>query len=50
MLKKRSTRDFPGDPVGKTLCVQCRGPMLTSRVQLLVRELDPIHSSLGYKQ
>ena len=25
-LKKKSLRDFPGDPVAKTPCSQCRGP------------------------
>ena len=50
MLKKRLARDFLGDPVAKTLCIQCRGLMLTSRVQLLVRELDPIQYGSVYKQ
>ena len=36
---KEWKRDFPGDPVAKTLCSQCRGPGVWS----LVRELDPIY-------
>ena len=35
--KKFCLRDFPGGPVGKTQCSQCRVP----GVQSLVRELDP---------
>ena len=34
---KKPTQDFPGGPVAKTLCSQCRG----LGVQALVRELDP---------
>ena len=31
------TKDFPGAPVAKTPCFQCRGPEILS----LVKELDP---------
>ena len=34
---KRQTRDFPGGPVSKAPCSQCRGPGVRS----LVRDVDP---------
>jgi len=36
--ERKEGRDFPGGPVAKALCSQCRGP----RGQFLVRELDPM--------
>ena len=40
------TKDFPGAPVAKTLCFQCRGPEIWS----LVRELDPTCHKEGLAQ
>ena len=37
-LKNRKNWDFPGDPVAKIQCYQCRGPKFD---RSLVRELDP---------
>ena len=37
ILKSGFTGDFPGDPVGKTLCSQCRGPGIDPWLE----ELDP---------
>ena len=37
-LKNRKNWDFPGDPVAKIQCYQCRGPKFD---RSLIRELDP---------
>ena len=42
--ERKEGRDFPGGPVAKALCSQCRGP----RVRFLVRELDPACHNLEF--